>query len=108
MANESTVWKKVLRLRIARIVGAMAWIQAVMYWQRPFGAKFESWSQWNLTFLRPIPAGLTSQYGRFWRSRDLESGKWGSSHWNDVEDLPCDGNATLLDVRTEANIGVGT
>ena len=33
---------------------------------------------------------------------DLESGKVRQFHWNDVEDLPCDGNATLLDVRTES------
>ena len=32
---------------------------------------------------------------------DLESGKVRQFHWNEVEDLPCDGNATLLDVRTE-------
>ena len=32
---------------------------------------------------------------------DLESGKVRQFHWNDVEDLPCDGSATLLDVRTE-------
>ena len=32
---------------------------------------------------------------------DLESGKVQQFHWNDVEDLPCDGSATLLDVRTE-------
>ena len=31
---------------------------------------------------------------------DLESGKVRQFHWNDVEDLPCDGSATLLDVRT--------
>ena len=31
---------------------------------------------------------------------DLESGKARQFHWNDVEDLPCDGSATLLDVRT--------
>jgi len=32
---------------------------------------------------------------------NLESGKVRQFHWNDVEDLPCDGSATLLDVRTE-------
>ena len=32
---------------------------------------------------------------------DLESGKVRQFHWNEVEDLPCDGSATLLDVRTE-------
>ena len=32
---------------------------------------------------------------------DLESGKVRQFHWNDVEDLPCNGSATLLDVRTE-------
>ena len=32
---------------------------------------------------------------------DLESGKVRQFHWNDVEDLPCDGSAALLDVRTE-------
>ena len=32
---------------------------------------------------------------------DLESRKVRQFHWNDVEDLPCDGSATLLDVRTE-------
>ena len=32
---------------------------------------------------------------------DLERGKVRQFHWNDVEDLPCDGSATLLDVRTE-------
>ena len=31
---------------------------------------------------------------------DLESGKVRQFHWNEVEDLPCDGSATLLDVRT--------
>ena len=31
---------------------------------------------------------------------DLESGKVRQFHWNEVEDLPCDGRATLLDVRT--------
>lgn len=31
---------------------------------------------------------------------DLESGKVRQFHLNDVEDLPCDGSATLLDVRT--------
>ena len=31
---------------------------------------------------------------------DLESGKVQQFHWNDVEDLPCNGSATLLDVRT--------
>ena len=32
---------------------------------------------------------------------DLESGKVRQFHWNEVEDLPCNGSATLLDVRTE-------
>ena len=32
---------------------------------------------------------------------DLESEKVRQFHWNEVEDLPCDGSATLLDVRTE-------
>ena len=32
---------------------------------------------------------------------DLENGKVRQFHWNEVEDLPCDGSATLLDVRTE-------
>ena len=32
---------------------------------------------------------------------DLESGKVRQFHWNDVEGLPRDGSATLLDVRTE-------
>ena len=32
---------------------------------------------------------------------DLESGKVRQFYWNEVEDLPCDGSATLLDVRTE-------
>ena len=31
---------------------------------------------------------------------DLESEKVQQFHWNEVEDLPCDGSATLLDVRT--------
>ena len=31
---------------------------------------------------------------------DLESEKVRQFHWNEVEDLPCDGSATLLDVRT--------
>ena len=31
---------------------------------------------------------------------DLESGKVRQFHWNEVEDLPYDGSATLLDVRT--------
>ena len=35
---------------------------------------------------------------------DLESGKVQQFHWNDVEDLPCDGSATLLDVRTDFSI----
>ena len=32
---------------------------------------------------------------------DLESEKVRQFHWNEIEDLPCDGSATLLDVRTE-------
>ena len=32
---------------------------------------------------------------------DLESGKVRQFHWNEVEGLPCDGSATLLDVRME-------
>ena len=31
---------------------------------------------------------------------NLESEKVQQFHWNEVEDLPCDGSATLLDVRT--------
>ena len=31
---------------------------------------------------------------------DLEGGKVRQFNWNDVENLPCDGSATLLDVRT--------
>ena len=31
---------------------------------------------------------------------DLESEKVQQFHWNEIEDLPCDGSATLLDVRT--------
>ena len=38
---------------------------------------------------------------------DLESGKVQQFHWNEVEDLPCDGNATLLDVRTEGEYRCG-
>ena len=32
---------------------------------------------------------------------DLERGKVRQFHWDAVEDLPCDGSAALLDVRTE-------
>jgi len=32
---------------------------------------------------------------------DLKRGKVRQFHWNKVEDLPYDGSATLLDVRTE-------
>ena len=95
--------KKACGCWVRRSLAATVWTSALMYWQRPFAQKMTALelTELDLSYAPPYSSAKDPVNMAGFMIEDLESEKVRQFHWNEVEDLPCDGSATLLDVRTE-------
>ena len=102
--------KESLRLLGAQIVGGEGVDKRIDVLATAIRAKMKALelTELDLSYAPPYSSAKDPVNMAGFMIEDLESGKVQQFHWNDVEDLPCDGSATLLDAVRKANIGVGT
>ena len=103
MAMKVLYEKESLRLLGAQIVGGEGVDKRIDVLATAIRAKMTALSltELDLSYAPPYSSAKDPVNMAGFMIEDLESGKVRQFHWNEVEDLPCDGNATLLDVRTE-------
>jgi NADPH-dependent 2,4-dienoyl-CoA reductase/sulfur reductase-like enzyme/rhodanese-related sulfurtransferase len=99
MAMKVLYEKESLRLLGAQIVGVDKRIDVLATAIRAKMTALEL-TELDLSYAPPYSSAKDPVNMAGFMIEDLESGKVRQFHWNDVEDLPCDGSATLLDVRT--------
>ena len=103
MAMKVLYEKESLRLLGAQIVGGEGVDKRIDVLATAIRAKMTALelTELDLSYAPPYSSAKDPVNMAGFMIEDLESGKVRQFHWNEVEDLPCDGNATLLDVRTE-------
>ena len=103
MAMKVLYEKESLRLLGAQIVGGEGVDKRIDVLATAIRAKMTALelTELDLSYAPPYSSAKDPVNMAGFMIEDLESGKVQQFHWNDVEDLPCDGSATLLDVRTE-------
>ena len=103
MAMKVLYEKESLRLLGAQIVGGDGVDKRIDVLATAIRAKMTALelTELDLSYAPPYSSAKDPVNMAGFMIEDLESGKVRQFHWNEVEDLPCDGNATLLDVRTE-------
>ena len=103
MAMKVLYEKESLRLLGAQIVGGEGVDKRIDVLAMAIRAKMTALelTELDLSYAPPYSSAKDPVNMAGFMIEDLESGKVQQFHWNDVEDLPCDGSATLLDVRTE-------
>ena len=103
MAMKVLYEKESLRLLGAQIVGGEGVDKRIDVLATAIRAKMKALelTELDLSYAPPYSSAKDPVNMAGFMIEDLESGKVRQFHWNEVEDLPCDGNATLLDVRTE-------
>ena len=103
MAMKVLYEKESLRLLGAQIVGGEGVDKRIDVLATAIRAKMKALelTELDLSYAPPYSSAKDPVNMAGFMIEDLESGKVQQFHWNDVEDLPCDGSATLLDVRTE-------
>ena len=103
MAMKVLYEKESLRLLGAQIVGGDGVDKRIDVLATAIRAKMTALelTELDLSYAPPYSSAKDPVNMAGFMIEDLESGKVRQFHWNDVEDLPCDGSATLLDVRTE-------
>ena len=102
MAMKVLYEKESLRLLGAQIVGGEGVDKRIDVLATAIRAKMTALelTELDLSYAPPYSSAKDPVNMAGFMIEDLESGKVRQFHWNEVEDLPCDGNATLLDVRT--------
>ena len=103
MAMKVLYEKESLRLLGAQIVGGDGVDKRIDVLATAIRAKMTALelTELDLSYAPPYSSAKDPVNMAGFMIEDLESGKVRQFHWNDVVDLPCDGSATLLDVRTE-------
>ena len=103
MAMKVLYEKESLRLLGAQIVGGEGVNKRIDVLATAIRSKMKALelTELDLSYAPPYSSAKDPVNMAGFMIEDLESGKVQQFHWNDVEDLPCDGSATLLDVRTE-------
>ena len=103
MAMKVLYEKESLRLLGAQIVGGEGVDKRIDVLATAIRAKMKALelTELDLSYAPPYSSAKDPVNMAGFMIEDLESGKVQQFHWNDIEDLPCDGSATLLDVRTE-------
>ena len=103
MAMKVLYEKESLRLLGAQIVGGDGVDKRIDVLATAIRAKMTALelTELDLSYAPPYSSAKDPVNMAGFMIEDLESGKVRQFHWNEVEDLPCDGSATLLDVRTE-------
>ena len=103
MAMKVLYEKESLRLLGAQIVGGDGVDKRIDVLATAIRAKMTALelTELDLSYAPPYSSAKDPVNMAGFMIEDLESGKVQQFHWNDIEDLPCDGSATLLDVRTE-------
>ena len=103
MAMKVLYEKESLRLLGAQIVGGEGVDKRIDVLATAIRSKMKALelTELDLSYAPPYSSAKDPVNMAGFMIEDLESGKVQQFHWNDVEDLPCDGSATLLDVRTE-------
>ena len=103
MAMKVLYEKESLRLLGAQIVGGDGVDKRIDVLATAIRAKMTALelTELDLSYAPPYSSAKDPVNMAGFMIEDLESGKVQQFHWNDVEGLPCDGSATLLDVRTE-------
>ena len=94
--------KESLRLLGAQIVGGEGVDKRIDVLATAIRAKMTALelTELDLSYAPPYSSAKDPVNMAGFMIEDLESEKVRQFHWNEVEDLPCDGSATLLDVRT--------
>ena len=102
MAMKVLYEKESLRLLGAQIVGGDGVDKRIDVLATAIRAKMKALelTELDLSYAPPYSSAKDPVNMAGFMIEDLESGKVRQFHWNEVEDLPCDGSATLLDVRT--------
>ncbi len=102
MAMKVLYEKESLRLLGAQIVGGEGVDKRIDVLATAIRAKMTALelTELDLAYAPPYSSAKDPVNMAGFMIEDLESGKVRQFHWNDVEDLPCNGSATLLDVRT--------
>ena len=102
MAMKVLYEKESLRLLGAQIVGGEGVDKRIDVLATAIRAKMTALelTELDLSYAPPYSSAKDPVNMAGFMIEDLESGKVRQFHWNEVEDLPCDGSATLLDVRT--------
>ena len=103
MAMKVLYEKESLRLLGAQIVGGDGVDKRIDVLATAIRAKMTALelTELDLSYAPPYSSAKDPVNMAGFMIEDLESGKVRQFHWNDVENLPCNGSATLLDVRTE-------
>ena len=103
MAMKVLYEKESLRLLGAQIVGGEGVDKRIDVLATAIRAKMTALelTELDLSYAPPYSSAKDPVNMAGFMIEDLESGKVRQFHWNEVEDLPCNGSATLLDVRTE-------
>ena len=103
MAMKVLYEKESLRLLGAQIVGGEGVDKRIDVLATAIRAKMTALelTELDLSYAPPYSSAKDPVNMAGFMIEDLESEKVRQFHWNEVEDLPCDGSATLLDVRTE-------
>ena len=94
--------KETLRLLGAQIVGGDGVDKRIDVLATAIRAKMTALelTELDLSYAPPYSSAKDPVNMAGFMIENLESGKVRQFHWNEVEDLPCDGSATLLDIRT--------
>ena len=102
MAMKVLYEKESLRLLGAQIVGGDGVDKRIDVLATAIRAKMTALelTELDLSYAPPYSSAKDPVNMAGFMIEDLESEKVQQFHWNEVEDLPCDGSATLLDVRT--------
>ena len=103
MAMKVLYEKESLRLLGAQIVGGDGVDKRIDVLATAIRAKMTALelTELDLSYAPPYSSAKDPVNMAGFMIEDLENGKVRQFHWNEVEDLPCDGSAALLDVRTE-------
>ena len=106
MAMKVLYEKESLRLLGAQIVGGDGVDKRIDVLATAIRAKMTALelTELDLSYAPPYSSAKDPVNMAGFMIEDLESGKVRQFHWNEVEDLPCDGSATLLDVRTARRV----
>ena len=102
MAMKVLYEKESLRLLGAQIVGGDGVDKRIDVLATAIRAKMTALelTELDLSYAPPYSSAKDPVNMAGFMIENLESGKVRQFHWNEVEDLPCDGSATLLDIRT--------